>query len=137
MVSAATDAPVKASISTPVLEVMGGGALNDYLVVTVDVDLYFAVLQGEGMTKGNEVPCFLGCHGAGDDGGVEDGTFFGIDVVAGELLHNVVAEDNNALGGGGAFGYQLVADIDHSGIVGGINVRECGGGAHVVCGMSG
>lgn len=76
------------------------------------------------MAEGNELGGFFSRHGSCDDGGVENGAFFALDVAVLEQCHDLRADVDDALSGGTAAGVFLSGDVHHAGLVVLINVAE-------------
>ena len=106
----------------------GAGDGDGVFSGVVGFDLDFAVFEWDRVAEGDEVGGLFGCHGAGDDGGVEDWTFFALDVTTDEERHDIGADLDQALGGGDAARAIFLGDINHSRLVVFIDVGELGHG---------
>ena len=78
------------------------------------------------MAERDEVAGFLGGLDSGEDGGVEDGSLFALDVGAIEFGDDGGGEVDGGLGSGDAAGDVLPSDVDHLGLEAIIDVREVG-----------
>lgn len=63
-------------------------------------------------------------HGTGDDGGVEDGTFFGLDITILEQSHDRGAGEDDAFSDRFPSGWNFFRDINHRGLVVVVDMSE-------------